>query len=144
MRKPASLVSIAGGAAGAIAALRRAVGGASQSDPDADPWHAVTVNRAPGDLPADVLPVPLAAFGDTIEVVMRPAPGDRGTEIHARPLNGADAEAHRRLRRALRESRSLLELGEVIEPNANVTTEPTALNRPIRAATARGKEEGLL
>src|SRR3954468_17033375 len=48
-------------------------------------WHVVTVNRAAFDVAPDgVLPAPLAELGDAIEVQIRPAPRDRGTELAAR------------------------------------------------------------
>jgi hypothetical protein len=48
----------------------------------ADRWHSVTVNCAPDQL--DPLPAPLSKLGDAAEIVMRPAPGGRGTELAAR------------------------------------------------------------
>ncbi|GAA3338069.1 hypothetical protein GCM10020358_16810 [Amorphoplanes nipponensis] len=47
------------------------------------------------------------------------------------------------IRRALRESRALLEVGYVPTPGGP-TTEPTLLNKALRAATARGRRGGLL
>jgi hypothetical protein len=146
-----TLLSAAGGGVGAVVdALRRALGAQRHSDPTEDRWHAVTVNRAPTDVAPDGrLPEPLAAMIDHIEVRVRPAPGDKGTEIHARLLRemapgDGEEDPRRALRRALRESRCLLEIGEVIQPNLNRTTEPTPLNRPIAAGTQHGREEGLL
>lgn len=140
----------AGGGVGAVVdAVRKALGAQRHSDPTHDRWHAVTVNRPPDVVAPDGrLPEPLAAMIDRIEVRVRPAPGDKGTEIHARllqevPSDGED-DPRRALRRALRESRSLIEIGEVIEPNQNRTTQPTPLNRPIAEATQHGREEGLL
>lgn len=86
-------------------------------------WMAVTVLRPPGDVDTDQLPAPLAALGDRIEVRVQPASQDRGVELAARlqdaprgsrleRLGGKDAEAD--LRRALRESKQLLEVGEVL------------------------------
>jgi hypothetical protein len=98
----------------------------------------VTVFR-PLDEVAANLPDRLAAPG--VEVDLRPAPGGRGTEIRARAVDGAVSDAD--LRCALRESRSLLEVGEVLRPGGP-TTEPTVLNRALRAATRHGREEGLL
>jgi hypothetical protein len=145
-----TLRSALGGVGSVLSTLRKGLGGTAHSDPTEDRWHAVTVNRPPTDVAPDGrLPEPLAAMIDHIEVRVRPAPGDKGTEIHARllqqPVEGdGDEDPRRALRRALRESRSLLEIGEVIQPNANVTTRPTPLNRPIAAVTQHGREEGLL
>jgi hypothetical protein len=130
--------------ASVIDAVRR--GGEHHSDPLEDRWHAVTINCPPERL--ETLPQPLAALGDAIEVQIRPAPGDKGTEVLARLREATDEtgddDPRGKLRRALRESRSLVEIGEVIEPNRNRTTEPTVLNRPVAAATKRGREGGVL
>jgi hypothetical protein len=146
-----ALLSAAGGGVGAVVdGLRKALGGQRHSDPTEDRWHAVTVNRSPDEVaPEGRLPEPLAAMTDHIEVRIEAAPGDKGTEIHARLLQDTtpgdgEEDPRRALRRALRESRSLLEIGEVIQPNVNRTTEPTPLNRPIAAGTQHGREEGLL
>ena len=102
--------------------------------------HVITVHR-PLDEIAQVLPEPLAAYHGTLEVQLRAAPGDRGTEISARALNDTVSDGD--IRRLLRESRSLLEVGDVLRPGGP-TTEPTASNAPLRAATRHGREGGLL
>jgi hypothetical protein len=102
--------------------------------------HVITVHR-PLDEIAEVLPEPLAAYQGTLEVQLRAAPGDRGTEISARALNDTVSDGD--IRRLLRESRSLLEVGDVLQPGGP-TTEPTASNAPLRAATRHGREGGLL
>jgi hypothetical protein len=105
-----------------------------------DGRHVVRVNRAPDEVAAS-LPSPLTDLGDAIEVKLRPAPGGRGTEIHARVVGEAVSDAD--LRRALRISRSLLEVGDVLRPGTATTT-PTLLNRALQGATRRGREEGML
>jgi hypothetical protein len=103
-------------------------------------WHAVTVDLPKDDVvPGGRLPAPLAALGDAIEVRTRPAPGDRGTEIYARSRDEAD-KALRALRRALRESKLLLETGEILLPSGPPTTRRTALNAPLAYATRHGRE----
>ena len=48
-------------------------------------WLSVTINRKPEDVAPDgLLPEPLAVLGDAIEVRIREAPGDKGTELAAR------------------------------------------------------------
>src|SRR6185503_663343 len=47
-------------------------------------WLVVTVLCAPSDIDTAELPAPLAEFGDRIEVRVRPAAGDKGTELAAR------------------------------------------------------------
>jgi hypothetical protein len=151
MTKGSALLSSVEGVGGRLlSAVRRLAGGHGHSDPLEDRWHAVTVNVPPAAIIIEgVLPAPLAALNESIEVRIVPAPGDKGSEIHARLLDeSADADGDEdpraELRRALRESRSLLEIGEVIEPNRNVTTEPTLSNRPVAAATQRGRGGGVL
>ncbi|HEX8631518.1 MAG TPA: hypothetical protein VF755_25445 [Catenuloplanes sp.] len=120
-------------------------------------WHVLTVNRPRDEVAPDGrLPGPLAELGDAVEVRLSPAPGGRGTEIAARPRDGAPSgvraaasrltgdDSRRAVRRALRESRQLLETGEILSPDQPSTTRPTLLNRPLRFATLHGKEEGLL
>jgi hypothetical protein len=100
--------------------------------------HAITVLRPLDDVVAG-LPEELTGRGG-VEVRLEAAPGDRGTVIRARSADGVpDAEVRRRLRTA----RSLLEVGYVLQPGTPTTT-PTLLNRPLRAVTRRGRQEGLL
>jgi hypothetical protein len=87
-------------------------------------WLGVTVLRDLTDVENMQLPAPLAELGDEIEVRVRPAPGDRGTELAARlrdrssssgkhsRLTGSDSQAQ--LRSALREAKQLIEVGEVL------------------------------
>jgi hypothetical protein len=104
--------------------------------------HAITVFRPLDDLTAMAeRPAPLTALGDSVEIGLHAAPGGRGTEISVRRRN--DRVSAGDVRRALRESRSLLEAGEVLLPGI-ATTEPTVTNKPLRTATEHGREGGLL
>ena len=103
-------------------------------------WHVITVLRPLTEV-SENLPDLFAKRPGALEVEVRPAPGDKGTEIAVRAVDPAVPDGD--VRRALRESRSLLEVGEVLEPGGP-TTIPTPLNRPLRAMTRRGREEGLL
>ena len=136
------LLTTGAGAAvvGAVAA-RRLVAARRASDPAAARRHVITVNRQFDEIGEGPLPGPLAALADGIAVERRPAPGGRGTEVAARARSGAVSAGD--IRRALRESRSELEVGYVLRPGGP-TTEPGPLNKPLRAATARGREGGLL
>jgi hypothetical protein len=134
---------------GVIAAATAALGGAtyrvvtkrrSAGAPAPGRRHVITVNRPLTDI-ADVLPEPLTAYDGALEVQLGPAPADRGTEISVRALTDTVSDGD--IRRLLRESRSLLETGDVLQPGGPTTT-PTVLNRPLRAATAHGREGGLL
>ena len=104
-------------------------------------WHVVTVQCPPEEAGAR-RDTPLAELGAAVEVQVRPAPGDRGSEIAAR-LTAPDADSGQveKLRVALRETRQVLEIGWVVHPDRPGTTRPTALNAPLRAATrARPRE----
>jgi len=74
--------------------------------------------------------------GVTVDV--RPAPGDKGTEL---AVTGDD---HMLIRRTLRDTKALLEVGEIAQPVAEGSAESTLLNAPLRAATAHAKEGGRL
>jgi hypothetical protein len=110
VRQIRSVLDPAGGSAGGAAA-------------PASGWLFVTVFREPSDVDTAQLPTPLAEFGDRIEVRVRAAPGDKGTELGARlrdqpsgsalgRLSGSDPQAD--LRSALRRAKQLIEVGEVL------------------------------
>ena len=87
-------------------------------------WLVVTVLRDAADLEAMALPAPLADLGDRVEVRVRPAPGDKGSELAVRlrdrpttggalaRLTGSDPQAD--LRSALRQAKQIIEVGEVL------------------------------
>jgi len=125
----------------------------------ADPrrWLAVTVNRAPSDvLPDGSPPAPLAELGDAIEVQVRPAPGDKGAELAARLRDpsrigerGPMAKLHgndplQKLRTALRQAKAILEVGEVVLPDAPGTTHPGPGGRLVAVADRVAQGEGRL
>jgi hypothetical protein len=125
----------------------------------ADPrrWLAVTVNRAPSDVLTDGNPpAPLAELGEAIEVQVRPAPGDRGAELAARLRDpsrigwrGPAAKLHgdeplQKLRTALRQAKAILEVGEVVLPDAPRTTHPGGGGRLVAAADRVAQGEGRL
>ncbi|AQW50850.1 hypothetical protein ACIQPP_20215 [Streptomyces violaceusniger] len=86
-------------------------------------WQTVTVNRPPTDVSAEALPEPLERYGDRLEIRIRPAPGNCGTELAARtkdqpsrlaialPGRLAGQDPRPEVRRALREAKSQLEGG---------------------------------
>jgi hypothetical protein len=149
------LAAVAGGGVVTSRALARRSGQQRGGTSKQQRWHALTVNLPLADVaPGGRLPAPLAALTD-VDVQLREAPGGKGTEIAVRLLSeptGASAVAVRvtgkdprhAVRRALRETRSLLETGEVLQPDAPSTTRRTLLSRPLQYATAHGREEGLL
>jgi hypothetical protein len=136
---------VAASSAAVAAAANRLLSGRAerQRQASAGRRHVLTVFKPMDEITTSGrLPEPLERLGDAVVVDLRPAPGDRGTEISVRPLT-TDVD-DRAVRRALRESRSLLEVGYVLHPDAPTTTEPTPLNKALRAATTHGREEGLL
>lgn len=120
-------------------------------------WRAVTVNKPVGEVaPNGSLPPPLAALGDSVEVRVTTAGDGKGTEIGARlrspEPSGLGAFAGRLagrdprqpVRAALRESKQLLEVGEVLrvepQPAGHRTTDQAGkmLDSIIERAGAEG------
>jgi hypothetical protein len=132
---PLGVAAAAGATAYLIRVSRRADARSGSGTP-----HVITVFR-PVEEVAARLPAQLADRGGALDVRLRAAPGDRGTEISVRPVNDTVSDAD--IRRALRVSRSLLEAGDVLNPGVATTT-PTMLNRWLRTLTRHGREEGLL
>lgn len=109
----------------------------------ANHWLVVTVNREPDRLTAGTgrLPAPITNVADQAEVRVQPAPGGRGTELGLRlieppptGLAGAIArllgtDPRQSLRSALRDAKSLIETGEVIQPGESGSSHPTATCR---------------
>jgi hypothetical protein len=158
MRKTVLEVAVTAMAVTAVTLAARRLARAAGVNPLAvsvqDRWHSVTVLREPEQL--GPLPAPLDELGEAVQVRIRPAPGGRGTELAARlaePVPGGvaalvdkarDEDPVRRLRRALREARSLAEVGEVILPDTPPSTKPTLTAAPLAYATRHGREEGRL
>ncbi len=105
--------------------------------------HVVTVFRPLSEMEAAPLPGSLNEIADDVEIALSAAPGGRGTEIAVRIPDGSAVTAGQ-VRRALRETRSLVEAGDVLLPYGPPTTVPTPFNRPLRTATEHGREGGLL
>ncbi|MGJ6968346.1 hypothetical protein ACSDR0_41210 [Streptosporangium sp. G11] len=120
-------------------------------------WQWVTINRPPEEVAPDGrLPEPLARLGDAIEIQKRKAPGDKGTELGARlrqrtSTAGAGGMVRRisgddpsqEVRRALREAKSLIEIGEVVRVEDSMTMrEPTPIGKLPDMATQRAGGEG--
>ncbi|GAB2602502.1 hypothetical protein GCM10027168_39470 [Streptomyces capparidis] len=153
---------LAGGLAGGLAAAAAAraafrAAGRAAGQEDADRWLVVTVEGPPeAVMPGRTPPEPLAALGDRVEVRVRPAPGGRGTELAARPRvpvpTGAAGVAARlggddprqAVRSALRDAKSLLETGEVIEPAPPGTDRETPGGKIVGLAARRAGGEGVL
>src|SRR5215208_6528896 len=130
------VVVVAGVGAGVLVVRRmttRQVGdGAARIAPDR--WHTVTVNRPPEEV----------------------APGGRGTEMAVRLRDDAPAgpsgavaritgkDPRQEVRAALRQSKQLLETGEVLTPDEQPTARRTLRNLPLELATRRARGEGRL
>ena len=151
MRRALTTTAVVGAVAGAAAVARRVKAG-MDAGAGALRWHAVTVLRAPEDvLPGGVPPQPLADLGDAVEVRVQPAPGDRGTELAARmrptappPREGQDPREV--LRTALRESKQLLEVGEVLrrDPQPEGHRKATPTGALLDAVVGRSQGKGAL
>jgi hypothetical protein len=75
-----------------------------------------------------------------------PAPGDRGTELAARYRDRPSDDDLRALRSALRETKQLIEVGEVlrVDPAPHGVRKPTPQGAALEGATARAGGEGVL
>src|SRR5256885_16117115 len=110
-------------------------------------WLVATVYRSPTDIaPEGRLPEPLERLGDAVEVRIRPAPGDRGTELSVRPrpdgARAASRDAWRTARLALREAKQLCETGEILQPDAPPTTRRTPPHPPPEDAASPPRADG--
>lgn len=150
------LVTVAGVGVAGVRAVRRTMSGPRRGDDEAtrNRWLAVTVFRSPDEVVHDgTLPAPLAELGDLVEVQVRPAPGDKGTELAARLTGRGPTSAsarvqgkdpRQRVRAALREAKSILEVGEIVRPDAPPTTHPGPGGRLVGKATDIAQGEGRL
>jgi hypothetical protein len=138
--------------AGVIAMRKRMSSGAGENR-----WLAVTVNRGPDEVtPEGGLPEPLRRLGDRVEIKIRPAADTKGTEIMARlreavptGVRGVTArvsgdDPRQEVRRALREAKSLLETGEVVQPTSPGSDRPTIPGRLLDLVISRAGGEGRL
>lgn len=150
------MLAVAGLAGGALALRqrrrrRRRPEPARQSGGEAqhERWQVVTVNRPADEVAPDGrLPDPLGELGDAVEVQLRPAPGDRGTEVAARPRTATPApsgeDPREAVRTALRDSKQLLEAGEILGPHQPPTTQRTLSGLPMELATRYARRKGRL
>jgi hypothetical protein len=125
------------GVATAVAVARRRRR-APHDDPS-DRWLAVTVYRAPEEVQSS-LPDDLARWRDAAEISVRPAAGDKGTEIRVKPTG--EVSRHD-LRLALRRAKAVLEAGEVVKPDT-APTHPGPMGRALQLVTNRAGGGGRL
>ncbi|MCV7420513.1 hypothetical protein H7K45_08170 [Mycobacterium yunnanensis] len=164
MSSPVSKVANAGlGVAGQLVQqLQRALGSQGTHAGDSEPhsrWRSVTINKSPEEvMPDGRVPDPLAALGDLVEVKVRKAPGDKGTELAARlrrpepsglqsvgaRVSGEDPREQ--VRAALRQAKQLIEVGEVlrVDPTPHGTRTETPTGKLVEMASRRTGGEGLL
>ena len=125
------------------------IGGASATDDperSARRWRAVTVLCSPDRLGnGDPPPPPLDRLAGRIEVRVRPAPADKGTELAARFRRPAGEDLGE-LRSALRQAKQLIEAGEVlrVEPAPHGTRKATLRGALVEGVAERAPKEGLL
>jgi hypothetical protein len=153
-KRKTMFAAVAGLATGALVLRRLTARGTEPAGQDR--WLVVTVQRDPGEVRSDTLPTPLRDFGDRIETRITPAPGDRGTEIAVRfrqprpegtrsvtaRISGDDPRQDLRL--ALRETKALLETGEIMRADAPPTTHDTPGGKLVGLLSRRAGGEGVL
>lgn len=147
---------IAGGALAAVGAATLAVrAGRDEQSPAENRWLTVTIAASREEVaPNGAPPHPLAELGEAVEFRLQPAPGDRGTELSARPRGGDDTalrevalgDPRKALRIALRESKQLIEAGEVmrIDPRPSGSRPHTPAGALIDNFARRTSGEGVL
>ena len=128
---------LAAGVATAVAVVRWRRSAPHDDAPER--WLTVTVNRAPDEVQSS-LPDDLARWRDQVEISVRPATGDKGTEIRVKSTG--DVPAHE-LRLALRRAKSVLEAGEVVRPDT-APTHPGPLGKALRLVTNQAGGGGRL
>ena len=118
---------------------------------DLSRWRVVTVNVPPEQVaPAGKYPEPLAELGDKVELKVSSAAGARGTELAARAAAGwraADGkDLARQIRKALRQSKMLLETGEILrnEPMPSGKRPATPTGKIVDEWEKRAQEGGIL
>jgi hypothetical protein len=119
-------------------------------------WHVITINRPMEQVaPGGQLPEPIAKLGDEVEVQVHPAVGNRGTALAARlrreptGMTGLAArvtgdDPRQQVRTALRQSKQLVETGEILMPEPVGTTKRTFTGLPVELAARRAGGEGRL
>lgn len=122
-----------------------------------DRWHFVTVYRPMEEVaPGGQVPEQLAELGDAVDVQIRPAADEKGTELGARLRSGVPSGAgeavarilgddpRHELRQRLREAKALIECGEIVLPEQRPSTKRTITNLPLELAVRRSRGEGRL
>jgi hypothetical protein len=143
---------VAGAAAAAVVGKRALDARTNQaSRVDSLRWNSVTVDLAPDEIAPDgIYPQPLVDLGDVVEIRVVPAPGSWGTELGARPKPGVPdtsaGDLRQDVRRALRQSKTLLETGEILrnEPMPHGKRPSTPAGRLVDEWEKRAQGGGYL
>lgn len=114
-------------------------------------WIMVTVNCSPQRLASRAdLPEPITRLGDSIDIKICPAPGDRGTELGARlremprtriagmVMRRPEEDPRRTVERALRDAKAIIEAGEVLRRDWPPSTQPAQVGELLEFAGRRG------
>lgn len=154
MRRAIGPLVLGAGAAAVAAGVRQY---RSTNPPGDDPGSrslVVTVNRPVDEVaPGGVLPERLRDLEDEVEVDVRPAPGGKGTELALRPKQPTQAgpvgrlagrDPRQRWRAVLRETKSVLECGEVVQADEPGSTERTVPGALLDRITSISGGEGRL
>src|SRR5690349_9172095 len=128
---------LATGVATAVAVARRRR--RAPHDDTSDRGLVVTVNRAPDEVQSS-MPDDLARWRDQAEISVRPAAGDKGTELRVKPTG--EVSRHD-LRLALRRAKAVLEAGEVVKPDT-APTHPGPMGKALQLVTNRAGGGGRL
>jgi hypothetical protein len=130
-----------------------------QKASDQGRWLVVTIDRTPDEVaPGGQLPAMLAALGEAVEVEVRPAPRNQGTELAARPTgddlptmgspsgDALSGDPHAVLRQVLRQVKQLAEVGEVLrnEPRPEGRRPRTLGGMLVDRAEERADHSGVL
>lgn len=144
-----SKLALLAGAAAGVGAARRTT---QQRREDTNRWLAVTVNLPVEEIDAAQLPKPLAELGNRVEVRIQRASAGKGTEIAARlrepgptgvAARLAGQDPRQEVRQALRQAKSLLETGDVLQPDPP-STHPGPGGKLVKLASRRAGGEGRL
>jgi hypothetical protein len=114
-------------------------------------WILVTVNCSPQRLATRAdLPEPITRLGDSVDLKISPAPGDRGTELGARlreyprariagmVMRRSEEDPRLMVEEALREAKAMIEAGEALRPDWPPVPQPVPTGKLLEFAGRRG------
>ena len=150
--------AIAVGAVGVAAGLVARTLVRERRDTDGDGrhpegWKAVTILGDAAAFTRDGYPDPLRRIADALEIVVTPAPAEKGFEVHARVRGDADVSAvmgeedpDQAVRVALRDAKQLYETGEILRatPRPHGHRPTTLFGTVVDKAEDEAKGEGVL